>query len=272
MARTFAQVKVTIWDQRDFCALTVAAQRLYFVLMTRVETSLAGVIEWHPGKLAQLAGDTTADTIETAAAELVQARFIVIDRDTDECLLRTLVRHDGTLRKGPKVAAGVVSAWRAIYSRQLKSVLADEVMKEDLAVSMRQMIQPLIDWHTECPTEYAIETPTDTPSDTPSPEVSGQQATGNKQQATSRADALFAGFWSVYPRRVAKKAAERAWAKAVRSADPNTVIAGAARYADQVRHSDPRFVKHPATWLNGGCWDDEPPATDSVDPDGWMNA
>lgn len=271
MARKFAQVKVSIWDSGSFRSLTATAQRLYFVLMTRVETSLAGVIEWHPGRFAQLAGDTSPDDIEQAAAELEAARFIVIDRGTQECLLRTLIRHDETLRKGTRVAAGVVAAWRAIYSRHLRSVVADEVTKIEMTSTVHQVIEPLISWRIECPTEYANETSTDTPNDTLSEGVSGQQATSNIQQATSRADALFAGFWSVYPRKVAKKAAEKAWAKAVRAVDANMIISAAARYADQTKSSDPRFVKHPATWLNGGCWDDEVSA-DETQPDRWMNA
>lgn len=266
MARTFAQVQVSIWDQIDFRNLTGLAQRLYFVLMTRVETSLAGVIEWHPGRLSELAADTDPASIEQVAAELEQTRFLVIDRNTQECLLRTMVRHDKTLQRGPKIAAGVVAAWRQVYSKHLRSVIADEAAKDQVSDSVRQVIQPLLDWRIECPTEYVNETPNDTQSDTQFGEVSGQPTTSNQQPTTTRVDALFAGFWSVYPRRVAKKAAEKAWVKAVRSADANTIIAAAARYADQTKNSDPRFIKHPATWLNGGCWDDDELATSTDHP------
>ena len=31
------------------------------------------------------------------------------------------------------------------------------------------------------------------------------------------------------------------------------------RYAAQRDGEDPQFTKHPATWLNGKCWTDEPP-------------
>jgi hypothetical protein len=69
----------------------------------------------------------------------------------------------------------------------------------------------------------------------------------------------FAEFWLVYPRKVAKGAAERAWAKAVKAgADPVDVLAGAARYGQDRAAQDPKFTKHPATWLNGRCWLDEP--------------
>lgn len=67
----------------------------------------------------------------------------------------------------------------------------------------------------------------------------------------------FDEFWSVYPRRVAKLAAIRMYRRAVKKTAPATVIAAARRYADERIGQDPAFTKHPATWLNGGCWDDE---------------
>lgn len=70
-------------------------------------------------------------------------------------------------------------------------------------------------------------------------------------------DPDFAKFWSVYPRRVAKDAARKAWAKSVRRAGAADIIVGAERYRDDPNRSA-QFTKHPATWLNGGCWSDEP--------------
>lgn len=40
--------------------------------------------------------------------------------------------------------------------------------------------------------------------------------------------------------------------------DPETLIAGAHRYRAETADKDPRYVKHPKTWLNQGCWQDEP--------------
>ena len=45
-----------------------------------------------------------------------------------------------------------------------------------------------------------------------------------------------------------------------RGVDPELPIAGAQRYAGERAGEDPKFTKHPATWLRGGCWEDEPPA------------
>jgi len=87
----------------------------------------------------------------------------------------------------------------------------------------------------------------------------------------SDADPDFAAFWDVYPRRVAKGQARKAWKTAVvkGAVDPKVIILGAERYRDDYqRQSRPiDYTKHPATWLNGECWieqqddaEDTPPA------------
>jgi hypothetical protein len=82
-------------------------------------------------------------------------------------------------------------------------------------------------------------------------------------------DEAFESFWAVYPRKVAKEAARRAHAKAVENGvEPETLIAGAQRYAVERQGEPPRYTKHPATWLNGGCWLDEPVGTPVIDQDG----
>jgi len=71
----------------------------------------------------------------------------------------------------------------------------------------------------------------------------------------------FANFWSIYPRHVAKQTALKAYTKARRKGTEHEVIIGGARkYAEYVAGKDEEYVKHPSTWLNGGCWSDRLPA------------
>lgn len=75
----------------------------------------------------------------------------------------------------------------------------------------------------------------------------------------------FDQFWAAYPRRVERRAAEKAWRAAInRNVTPARMIAGARRYADATRDAEARFIKHPAAWINAGAYDDldatpEPP-------------
>jgi hypothetical protein len=73
-------------------------------------------------------------------------------------------------------------------------------------------------------------------------------------------DKQFARFWDAYPRRIGKGQARKAWAKAVKTTDPETIIEAASRFTVLRGNEDPQFTAYPATWLNGERW------TDTADP------
>lgn len=67
----------------------------------------------------------------------------------------------------------------------------------------------------------------------------------------------FDAFWDVYPRREGKKAARKAWDRALKDgATPLQIITGAIAYRD-LPGREPRYTAHPTTWLNQGRWEDE---------------
>lgn len=66
----------------------------------------------------------------------------------------------------------------------------------------------------------------------------------------------FDEFWSVYPRRVAKQAAYRAYKKALKETTPETIAYAARAYARERQGKDMEYTKHPATWLNAERWRD----------------
>lgn len=70
----------------------------------------------------------------------------------------------------------------------------------------------------------------------------------------------FEEFWQAWAptkRRVEKKGASKAYERALKSATHNQLLEGAERYVSETRGREPRFIKHPITWLNRGCWEDE---------------
>jgi hypothetical protein len=64
-------------------------------------------------------------------------------------------------------------------------------------------------------------------------------------------------FWRVYPRRVAKAQALKAYAQAIDKTSPATLLEAAKCYARSRAKEPPEYTKHPATWLNAECWLDE---------------
>ena len=65
-------------------------------------------------------------------------------------------------------------------------------------------------------------------------------------------------FWKTVPRKVAKADAMKSLEKVRRSGLAWKVLFdGVLRWAEEAKRADPKFIKHPATWLNKGCWEDE---------------
>ncbi len=79
----------------------------------------------------------------------------------------------------------------------------------------------------------------------------------------------FAAFWKIYPRKVGKAAASKAFIKALKKVDATELIEGVNRLA-QDPHLDITFCPHASTWLNGERWADEaPPIARALEPKGF---
>lgn len=85
--------------------------------------------------------------------------------------------------------------------------------------------------------------------------------------STNGDDPGFVRFWELYPRRVGKGAARKAWAKAVKTTEPDAILDGVRRYV-AAGLPESRFIPYPSTWLNGEHWTDEfaPEATGEAWP------
>lgn len=87
----------------------------------------------------------------------------------------------------------------------------------------------------------------------------GNRGTGEQQTGAPPARVTpprFDEFWSTYPRRRDRRKAEKAFLNALKRTDADTIIAGAARYAQDPNRVD-QFTKYAEGWLNGDGWLDE---------------
>ncbi|MCD7812008.1 MAG: hypothetical protein LUG91_09225 [Ruminococcus sp.] len=70
----------------------------------------------------------------------------------------------------------------------------------------------------------------------------------------------FSAFWEAYPKKKAKVTAMKAWMRIKPTAELFEKIMSAV---ERYKHSrewlkeNGAYIPNPATWLNGGCWDDE---------------
>lgn len=78
----------------------------------------------------------------------------------------------------------------------------------------------------------------------------------------------FEQFWLAYPKKIGKKAAQKAFQNAQNRPRINDLLAAIerARKSEQWRKDGGQFIPNPATWLNQGRWDDEPVQVMPVQP------
>jgi hypothetical protein len=79
----------------------------------------------------------------------------------------------------------------------------------------------------------------------------------NTTWSVTQTPPTFDAFWSVYPRKVAKGHARKAFGKACKLADPAEIVAAVSKFAHAMRDTDKQYIPHPTTWLNGERWEDD---------------
>lgn len=92
--------------------------------------------------------------------------------------------------------------------------------------------------------------------DTTPPSPSDEGIGGGQSQIEVR----FAEFWLAYPKKVGKQYALKAWNKIRPDAALHEKIMQAVdsqKRSEQWRRDNGRYIPNPATWLNGGYWDNE---------------
>lgn len=127
--RKEARIFTSVWQDADFIALPVEAQRLYFLLLSQPELSHCGVLTLAENRWATYAPGMTRGRVRTELTILAEAEprpFILTDYGTDELLIRSFVRRDHVLRS-PKLIRPLVVACQTVRSVRLRTALRDEL-------------------------------------------------------------------------------------------------------------------------------------------------
>jgi hypothetical protein len=123
------------------------------------------------------------------------------------------------------------------------------------------------------PSESPSNTVTNEMSHLPRPVLPLSTKESNITCAQGKSSDPFDEFWSSYPRTVQKQDARKAWTQQLRkNVTPEQMTTGAKGYAayHQRRNTDQEFIKHPASWLRAGGYEDfqpeAPPEMDARTP------
>jgi uncharacterized protein YdaU (DUF1376 family) len=99
---------------------------------------------------------------------------------------------------------------------------------------------------------------TDAPVPLPVPEEERKTISSRKRSSKTLVEPdSFSEFWQAYPDSRARQDAVKAYAQALsRGSQPDALLAGAKRYAVEVRGKEREFIKLAAGWIRGERWKD----------------
>lgn len=87
-----------------------------------------------------------------------------------------------------------------------------------------------------------------------------------KPKGGKASERYFNEFWAEYPKKRAKQNALKSWQRLAPDKELYAKIMAALteqKQSAEWQREGGRFIPYPATWLNGGCWDDEVKAAQS---------
>lgn len=297
MAHDFTKINTAIWSDDDWRSLTRDEHWLYFLLVTHPQRSAASVCDWRPGRLAALAANTTASEVRAIGTSLQSKRFLLIDEDTEEVLIRPHLKFDERMKQ-PNSAKAVANAHAGTASKKIQRVIVFElrgIRKNNpewsafTSEASKNVVDNLLDQpgtpidefldRSNNPSLYPSENPSDKgkpissvkgfPTQDADVDVDARPsneggAGGNplepiEDQPTARVSVkeLFDQFWEAYPRKDDKGKAREKFKAALNRASAEEIISGAERYRDDPNR-DPAYTKLPTTWLNADAWGNGP--------------
>lgn len=114
-------------------------------------------------------------------------------------------------------------------------------------------------WRTSDPIEKpSSDNPTSVNPTTKNTNTKNNNSKNNERIYSDSINEDFDKFWELYPKKVDKGAALRAFKKALKNEELSLLLIGAKNYATDPNLPDKGYIKNPATWLNAEAWNNPP--------------
>lgn len=150
MARAYANVATALWRDDEFRPLSLAAQHAYLLLMSQPDISAAGILSLNLTRWASRTKDVTRASLRAAIEELEANRFVALDEETEELLVRSFVRWDNGY-SNPKRRPVIKDAASHVESGTLRRVLAAEL--DRLGLPGAEWVGWVSDSHADSPSD-----------------------------------------------------------------------------------------------------------------------
>ncbi|MER7002230.1 hypothetical protein ABT297_04165 [Dactylosporangium sp. NPDC000555] len=128
MARSEARIAVAIWSDEHFTSLGPGAQRMFMFLLSQPDLAHDGVIALRERRWSKAAAGLTRADIERDLCDLAAAKFIVVDEDAEELLIRSFIRGDKVYRQ-PNVLRAAQDHLEIVTSPTIRAAIGVELRR-----------------------------------------------------------------------------------------------------------------------------------------------
>lgn len=128
MANAAGMLKESIWRDKEFRALPRTAQATYAQLISQKELDRAGILPLQVEKWAKGCDEITAEDLAADLKVLEQHRFVFVDHDADELLVRSYMRHCDIARY-PNILKNALRCAGMVASEKIRHELAAELRR-----------------------------------------------------------------------------------------------------------------------------------------------
>lgn len=105
---------------------------MYFLLLSQATLTQAGTMSLTLNRWSLLTSGRDAKDIEASVRLLEDRRFLVIDWDTEELLIRSFIRNDGVYKQPNVLKAAMRVVLEEVESNLIKAAIADEFLRVGL--------------------------------------------------------------------------------------------------------------------------------------------
>ncbi len=255
---TFSKIERDFWQDNFVLELTPEEKYFYLYLLTNGRVNALGCYELRM-KIAVLETGYNSESIKKYLDKFTSAGKILFDEETQEILIVNWHKYNWTKKTG--TVNSILKDFKAVKSPIFREILegymsAYEIKKfseetEDLETTGNNEEQEETKGET-----YSVEREREREREKDMVEMDLGEA---KEKAPTDQE-CFNQFWKLYPNKKAKAAALRRW-KAMRISQEIflAIMDGLQRalVSQEWSKDGGAYIPHPATWLNGGCWEDE---------------
>lgn len=238
----YRKIDPRIWNDEKFRSLSDQGKLVFLFILTHPHLTSLGAMRASLDGLASELGWTSKGFRERFAEPFRNGLLRVDER-------ASFVVAPNFLKYNPPDNPNVVVSWK--HSLDL---LPECTLKNELIKRVKQLVERLPKGFAERLPEVFAK-----PSRTQEQEQE-QEYTPIVPSDVRTPPNAFDSFWKIYPRKIGKLAALKAWKKIKPSPDMVEAIMKAIEeqaVCEQWSKDNGQFIPYPATWLNQGRWEDE---------------